>query len=70
MTNLPITYSNSFLAKEESDNYYQKLLGIEWVEIGDTPRKEYYCNDFLIPYTYGQGRGVRTYNPQPLLVRF
>jgi alkylated DNA repair dioxygenase AlkB len=38
---------------------------LDWVQRDQVPRQEYYSNDTLIPYTYGAGRGVRTYNPQP-----
>jgi alkylated DNA repair dioxygenase AlkB len=38
---------------------------LNWVRVGSTPRKEYYCNDIPEPYTYGSGAGVRTYEVQP-----
>jgi alkylated DNA repair dioxygenase AlkB len=38
---------------------------LEWERRDDAPRYEYYCNDFPDPYTYGQGRGRRTYHPRP-----
>lgn len=45
--------------------FRQLMEELAWVQIENTPRKEYYCNDFNEPYTYGSGRGVRTYYPQP-----
>ncbi len=38
---------------------------LAWVRRENTPRCEYYTNDFEQPYTYGEGRGVREYRPQP-----
>jgi alkylated DNA repair dioxygenase AlkB len=38
---------------------------IQWERRDDAPRCEYYCNDFKAPYTYGKGRGRRTYEPHP-----
>lgn len=38
---------------------------LEWVRVGNTPRREYYANDVPVPYTYGRGAGIRTYAPQP-----
>lgn len=43
----------------------QGLQGLDWVKHSDAPRQEYYCNDVPAPYTYGRGRGVRTYQVQP-----
>lgn len=37
--------------------------GLAWERRGSTPRREYYCNDVAVPYTYGSGLGVRTYEP-------
>lgn len=39
---------------------------LEWDRRGSTPRREYYCNDVNVPYTYGSGAGIRTYEPRPL----
>ena len=38
---------------------------MDWKKIGSTPRREYYCNDVAVSYTYGRGAGVRTYEVQP-----
>jgi alkylated DNA repair dioxygenase AlkB len=53
-------------AIRDPDWYFSELMeNLEWVQMGNTPRKEYYCSLHGKPYTYGSGRGVRTYNPQP-----
>jgi len=38
---------------------------LDWVHHDKVPRREYYCNEHNVPYTYGKGRGVRQYQPQP-----
>lgn len=38
--------------------------GLDWKRVGNTPRREYYCNDVPVPYTYGRGVGMRTYEVQ------
>ena len=38
---------------------------LAWVRREGTPRSEYYFNQANVPYTYGRGRGVREYQPQP-----
>lgn len=38
---------------------------LEWERREDAPRSEYYCNDTPEPYTYGKGRGRRTYEVRP-----
>lgn len=48
--------------------------GLAWERRGNTPRREYYCNDLGTPYTYGSGAGVRTYDskewtPEILAIR-
>lgn len=62
---LPVTYF--------ADTFAPSAIGIrsiltdqlDWQRRGSTPRSEYYCNQFPVPYTYGRGRGVREYAPQP-----
>lgn len=61
---VPIKYIPDFV--KNSDVVFQTLWdNLEWVRRGNTPRLEYYCNDFNEPYTYGSGAGVRTYDVQP-----
>ncbi len=38
---------------------------LRWERRLDAPRGEYYSNDHGAPYTYGRGRGVRTYEARP-----
>lgn len=46
------------------EHLFSTLLGIDW-EKRDCPRWEKYYNDVSAPYTYGSGRGARTYEPSP-----
>lgn len=60
----PITYIPNFI--KNADDMFVALQGAEWLR--DTNNRcEYYVNDFPLPYTYGRGRGVRTYQVQPYL---
>lgn len=38
---------------------------LDWEKREDAPRKEYWSNDFNRAYTYGRGRGIRTYEARP-----
>lgn len=62
--NTPIEYIKDFISNPSTiaERLWSELA---WERRETTPRFEYYCNDFNIPYTYGAGRGVRTYDPQP-----
>lgn len=60
----PIIYTPNFFPAP--DVTFAKLWDeLTWERRESTPRREYYSNDFPVPYTYGVGRGVRTYLPQP-----
>jgi alkylated DNA repair dioxygenase AlkB len=60
----PTSYYSSFI--DEPDVCLERLWNeLAWVQHFQVPRREYYCPNISIPYTYGQGRGVRTYTPQP-----
>jgi alkylated DNA repair dioxygenase AlkB len=60
----PITYVPNFIANpDEALKTLQAEL--QWVRRETTPRSEYYINAVPVAYTYGSGRGVRTYEPQP-----
>lgn len=62
--NPPITYIPNFVPNP--DAAFAALRDeLAWERRDTTPRCEYYSNDFPHPYTYGSGRGVRTYHPQP-----
>lgn len=57
-----LTYEPSFIS--EPGKIFTALWGgLKWERRGETPRREYYCNDAGVPYTYGSGAGVRTYEP-------
>ena len=66
MSHPPILYNPNFLGPD-SDILFNRLWNeLEWQERGNTPRREYYTNDFDEPYTYGVGEGRRTYEAQPM----
>jgi alkylated DNA repair dioxygenase AlkB len=46
------------------DNVIEHLQGFDWVDLTPT-RLEYYVTDVPGSYTYGEGRGQRTYDEQP-----
>lgn len=48
---------------DDPDAALQHLMAIDWVQRPDAPRKEYWDTTKGKAYTYGQGRGVRTYEP-------
>lgn len=55
-----IEYIENFISSEIS-----LIDKLDWINHLDSPRLEYYCNDYPLSYTYGRGRGIRTYQPQP-----
>lgn len=61
---LPIKYIPNFInsPREVLDALQEDL---SWERRESTPRMEYYINQIPDPYTYGSGRGVRTYQPKP-----
>jgi len=64
MSTVPITYIPNFVP--DPDVYLERFWSeLSWVQHDGVPRKEYYCPSKQIPYTYGSGRGIRTYQPQP-----
>ena len=61
---VPIEYIPNFI--ENPDEVFNTLWAeLPWVRMGSTPRFEYHTNDFNLDYTYGTGRGERTYPSQP-----
>jgi alkylated DNA repair dioxygenase AlkB len=42
------------------------MTEIDWERREDAPRSEYWMNELGEDYTYGQGRGVRTYEPHEM----
>lgn len=62
--NAPIEYTKEFIP--DAGVIFNRLWNeLAWVQRDQTPRLEYYSNDFNVPYTYGRGAGIRTYEPQP-----
>ena len=60
----PVQYLHPFT--EDPDGAFARLRAeLAWERRDDTPRHEYFCSDFDKPYTYGRGRGRRTYEPRP-----
>lgn len=59
----PITYVPGFISdpKAAFDELWHDLA---WKR-SDLPRREYYCNDFAVDYTYGNPAYPHTYSPQP-----
>lgn len=66
MIRAPIQYLPGVWPYTESQDICRRLWNtLDWVRVGSTPRREYYCNDIPEPYTYGKGAGMRTYQVQP-----
>jgi alkylated DNA repair dioxygenase AlkB len=61
---LPIDYIPNFI-DNPTDLFNTLYNELDWRRVDATPRREYYCHDLNLPYTYGAGRGERTYDPQP-----
>ncbi len=66
MTSPPITYIPDFIPNPQKA-FEMLWNNLEWQHRPNTPRLEYYCNDFETPYTYGKGQGARTYEAQPYI---
>lgn len=60
----PVEYVDNFVL-DHAAVLTTLITELDWVRMGDTPRFEYYCNDYPDPYTYGRGRGRRLYEPRP-----
>lgn len=64
MKNTPVKYHGDFV--DNPTEVFDRLWAeLEWVQRGNTPRLEYYCNVNGTPYTYGRGEGQKTYEAQP-----
>lgn len=60
----PVTYCPGFIA-DPGTAFSRLWTELDWQKRDSTPRREYYCNDVVVPYTYGSGAGIRTYQVQP-----
>lgn len=59
----PVTYINNLI--DDTETAFSALWReLSWLDVAG-PRLEYYVNDHNVPYTYGAGAGLRTYQPQP-----
>jgi len=61
---VPITLIPNFITNP-SDAFAVLNQELDWVRITNTPRSEYYCNDFPEPYFYGTPEHGRAYQVQP-----
>ncbi len=61
----PVTYIPGFI-ENPADVFKTLSEELDWVHRDNTPRMEYYYNGKGVPYTYGRGAGIRTYESQPL----
>lgn len=58
-----IEYIPAFIPQKLADAEFTRLWhALDWERRDGTPRREYWQNDYEIPYTYGSGNGIRTYN--------
>ncbi len=61
--NTPIKYIENFI--ENDGELFNKLWKeLAWERRGEIPRREYYCNEISVPYTYGVKEFARTYEPK------
>ena len=60
------SYVSRFLGGLQADVMFKELWEqLPWERRPDAPRRECWMNDFNRPYTYGRGKGTRTYNANP-----
>lgn len=57
-----LRYEKNFI--KDADVIFNALKLLDWERRSDAPRSEYYVNTDHVPYTYGKGRGQRTYQPR------
>lgn len=64
----PVTYYPDFLDQSTEGVWFDRLWNeLDWERRPDAPRREYWtCGEpGKQSYTYGRGKGVRTYYPRP-----
>lgn len=59
-----VEYRTGFVTDPEAC-FRELWAELDWERRGSTPRREYYANDYGVPYLYGRGAGVREYLPKP-----
>lgn len=57
-------YIENYIEKDKADALYELIIQYKGWEQRDAPRKELYFALYDVPYTYGRGRGIRTYHPE------
>ena len=57
-------YQNGLEFLDSAKCYRSLMEDLDWQRIDQTPRQEYYSSKKGVPYTYGSGRGIRTYQSQ------
>lgn len=63
----PIVYVRGYLNAAYAHHLFNTLRNdLAWERREDAPRSEYWTNDFGQSYTYGHGRGQRTYEHRPM----
>ena len=60
----PVMYVPGFI-KDADASFATLSKELDWVRHDKVPRAEYYVNDVPAPYTYGDPKFARTYEPQP-----
>lgn len=59
-------YIPGFVPKEIADAEFARMWDeLAWERRADAPRREYWQNNYDMPYTYGRGAGERTYEARP-----
>ena len=60
----PVSYTPSVFLN--ADELFTSLWNdLNWVKLEGSPRKEYYCNEIEVPYSYGNPLFAKTFTPQP-----
>ena len=62
--NAPADYLPGFVA-DQAAVFHALWNELDWERRPDAPRREFWTNDLGRDYTYGHGRGRRTYSPRP-----
>ncbi len=59
-------YIPAYVDKSVADAEFTRLWDtLDWERREDAPRREYWQNNYGLPYTYGRGAGERTYECRP-----
>jgi alkylated DNA repair dioxygenase AlkB len=59
-------YIAAFVDRDIADQEFHRLWNnLDWERRADAPRREYWQNNYGVPYTYGRGAGQRTYEARP-----